>query len=133
MIDDETRSILAQLARGHIPGSIPDDSDCVDELKRLSEYFSAIQHFTVALGNGDLTASLKGFGGPVAGGLKALQASLRHLTWQTRQVAAGDFSQRVDFMGDFASSFNTMVASLAAAREEMKCLNAKLQDDLIQQ
>ena len=133
MIDDETRCILAQLARGHIPGAIPDDSDCVDELKRLSEYFSAIQHFTVALGNGDLTASLKGFGGPVAGGLKALQASLRHLTWQTRQVAAGDFSQRVDFMGDFASSFNTMVASLAAAREEMKCLNAKLQDDLIQQ
>jgi len=133
VIDDVTRAILAQLARGHVPRVIPADSDCADELKRLSKFFSAIQDFTVALGNGDLTASLKDFGGPVAGGLKALQASLRHLTWQTRQVAAGDFSQRVDFMGDFASSFNTMVASLAAAREEMECLNVKLQDDLIRQ
>jgi diguanylate cyclase (GGDEF)-like protein/PAS domain S-box-containing protein len=133
VIDDVTRGILGQLAGGHVPRAIPADSDYADELKRLSEFFSAIQHFTVALGNGYLTASLKGFGGPVAGGLKTLQASLRHLTWQTRQVAAGDFSQRVDFMGDFASSFNTMVASLAAAREEMECLNVKLQDDLVRQ
>ena len=133
MIDEVTRSILGQLARGHVPKVIPAGSDCADELKRLSEFFLAIQHFTVALGNGDLTASLKGFGGPVAGGLKSLQASLRHLTWQTKQVAAGDFSQSVDFMGVFAASFNTMVASLAAAREEMECLNVRLQDDLVRQ
>jgi diguanylate cyclase (GGDEF)-like protein/PAS domain S-box-containing protein len=130
---DATRSILEQLANGRVPKTIPADAVCADELKRITEFLSAIQYFTIALSNGDLTASLKGIGGPVAGGLKSLQASLRHLTWQTRQVADGDFSQRVDFMGDFATSFNTMVASLAKARAEMECLNIRLRDDLVQQ
>jgi len=44
--------------------------------------------------------------------LKALQASLKHLTWQTRQVAAGDLSQKVSFLGDFSLSFNLMIESL---------------------
>lgn len=133
IVMDVTRTILDQLASGRVPENIPDDAAYAHELKRLAEYLSVIQRFTLALGNGDLTASLKGVGGPVAGGLKSLQASLRHLSWQTRQVAAGDFSQRVDFMGDFASSFNAMVESLAAAREEMECLNVRLQDDLVRQ
>ena len=34
----------------------------------------------------------------IAGALKGLQASLRHLTWQTTMIAGGDFSQRVDFI-----------------------------------
>ncbi len=130
---DATRSILELLARGRIPETIPADIACVDELKRLAEYLAALQRFTLALSCGDLTASLKGFGGPVAGGLKSLQASLRHLTWQTQRVAAGDFSQRVDFMGDFAASFNAMVASLAETRAEMECMNVRLQEDLVQQ
>jgi len=130
---DATRSILEQLARGRIPETIPGDVTCADELRRLAEYLSALQRFTIALSCGDLTASLKGFGGPVAGGLKSLQASLRHLSWQTQRVAAGDFSQRVDFMGDFAANFNTMVASLAEARAEMECMNLRLQDELVRQ
>ncbi|MCP3887972.1 MAG: diguanylate cyclase [Desulfobulbaceae bacterium] len=44
--------------------------------------------------------------------LKALQASLRHLSWQTNQVAAGDLNQRVTFLGEFSLSFNRMVESL---------------------
>ena len=44
--------------------------------------------------------------------LKALHASLKHLTWQAKQVAKGDYNQRVYFMGDFAEAFNDMVAQL---------------------
>jgi diguanylate cyclase (GGDEF)-like protein/PAS domain S-box-containing protein len=132
-VSDATRRILEQLTQGRVPETIPDDAVCADELRRLAEYLAAVQCFTVALGNGDLSASLTGFGGPVAGGLKSLQASLRHLTWQTRQVAAGDFSQRVDFMGEFAASFNAMVVSLAEARRGMERMNARLQEELAQQ
>lgn len=132
-MSDATRRILEQLAKGRVPETIPDDAVCADELRRLAEYLAAVQCFTIALGNGDLSASLTGFGGPVAGGLKSLQASLRHLTWQTRQVAAGDFSQRVDFMGEFAASFNAMVVSLAEARRDMERMNARLQEELAQQ
>lgn len=44
--------------------------------------------------------------------LKALQANLRHLTWQASQVAAGDFSQKVHFLGEFSEAFNYMIGSL---------------------
>ncbi|MFA5212415.1 MAG: PAS domain S-box protein, partial [Methanoregula sp.] len=48
-------------------------------------------------------------------------------------IAAGDFSQRVDFMGEFSEAFNHMIRALDAARAEMKqrerelsSLNARL-------
>lgn len=44
--------------------------------------------------------------------LKALQASLAHLTWQVNQVADGDLSQKVHFLGSFSNSFNRMISSL---------------------
>lgn len=44
---------------------------------------------------------------------KQLHASLMHLAWQTRRIAEGDYSQRVHFLGDFSTSFNSMVEALA--------------------
>jgi signal transduction histidine kinase len=55
--------------------------------------------------------------GVMAGYLKTLQANLRHLAWQVEQVAIGDFSQRVDFMGNFSKAFNSMVTQLYDFRE----------------
>ncbi|MDR2174917.1 MAG: hypothetical protein LBO82_03145, partial [Synergistaceae bacterium] len=40
----------------------------------------------------------------IAAPLKSLHSSLAHLTWQTQQVAQGDYEQRVNFMGDFAEA-----------------------------
>ena len=48
---------------------------------------------------------------------KQLQANLRHLTWQTQQIAKGNFNLRVDFMGDFSEAFNSMVVSLDKAQK----------------
>jgi two-component system, sensor histidine kinase and response regulator len=48
---------------------------------------------------------------------KQLQANLRHLTWQTQQIAEGNFNLRVEFMGDFSEAFNSMVASLENAQK----------------
>ncbi|MCL2437138.1 MAG: GGDEF domain-containing protein [Clostridiales bacterium] len=45
--------------------------------------------------------------------LKSLHASLKHLTWQTEQIAQGDYSQQIDFMDAFSVAFNAMVAQLA--------------------
>jgi diguanylate cyclase (GGDEF)-like protein len=52
--------------------------------------------------------------------LKSLHASLRHMTWQTQQVAKGDYRQRVDFMGDFADAFNIMVKQLDARQQALE-------------
>ncbi len=43
---------------------------------------------------------------------KELQANLRHLVWQTHRIAEGDYSQRIDFLGDFSSSYNYLISSL---------------------
>ena len=56
----------------------------------------------------------------IAGSLKTLQANLRHLIWQVGEVAKGDFSQRVDFMGEFSTSFNSMVEQLECSLNALK-------------
>lgn len=58
--------------------------------------------------------------------LKNLQASLRHLTWKTQQIANGDFSQQVDFIGDFSLAFNKMTQQLKQAFEDIENANAEL-------
>lgn len=90
------------------------DDDCRDSCKNLEQIFAQMNEtyrFADALANGELKANVSRsniFAMP----LKALQSSLRHLTWQTNQVADGDLSQHVDFLGEFSLSFNRMIESL---------------------
>jgi len=46
---------------------------------------------------------------------KNLHANLRHLTWKTQQIAGGDLTQHVDFMGGFSQAFNSMTLQLQEA------------------
>ncbi len=58
---------------------------------------------------------------------KALQSTLKHLTWKTQLIAAGDLDQQVDFMGDFSIAFNTMTQQLKDSREQLVDLNKQLE------
>ncbi len=60
--------------------------------------------------------------------LKHLHASLRHLTWTTQQIAKGDFSHEVDFMGDFSVAFNSMTQQLKDSFTERKEAHEALQN-----
>ena len=104
---------------GDYPGELPGSPDDQNRLKELLANLQAIQEFILALSRGDLSKSLK-MKGITAGGSKALQSNLRHLTWQTQKIAQGDFSQRVDFMGDFSEAFNSMVQGLVDARRQLQ-------------
>jgi two-component system, cell cycle response regulator len=108
------RQAVATGRRPPLPPAVPGLDDLVDELVEVSR-------FTLALAQGDLDHHLE-HRGMMAGSLKALQAALRHLTWQTQRVAAGDFSQRVDFMGDFSEAFNSMVVALQEANDRLELL-----------
>lgn len=83
----------------------------------LLEIRAAIRSFAA----GDLNYQIrhKGF---LPGSIKALQAALRHLAWQTRMVASGDFTQRVDFMGEYAESFNSMVTQLDESMRKLEVM-----------
>ncbi|MFA4876865.1 MAG: ATP-binding protein [Methanoregula sp.] len=123
-------------------GSIPEDlaiSADVETNKKLQAILmdiSATQRFTLALAQGNLSQDLAARG-RMAGCLKTLQSGLRHLTWQAGQIAGGDLSQRVHFMGDFSDSFNTMVERLseekinrARREDDLRRINATLADEI---
>jgi signal transduction histidine kinase len=76
--------------------------------------------FIEPLSRGDLQAAVAKGQKFLAAPFKELHARLLHLTWQAEQVAQGDYSQRVDFMGDFARAFNAMVASLERKERELR-------------
>jgi two-component system sensor histidine kinase/response regulator len=62
--------------------------------------------------------------------LKALLASLKNLTWTTKQIAQGDFTQKVSFMGEFSEAFNSMTAQLKNAFDELEKTAKELQSQV---
>ena len=110
---------LAVLLKGKIPdridtGKIADESNqkLAKTLNQLIVFMHETHDFIIPLSRGELTeikiSPKNFFGSP----FKELHSRLLHLTWQAKQVANGDFSQRVDFMGDFSEAFNSMIVSL---------------------
>ena len=80
-------------------------------LTSLTEMVDESYRFAEDLAAGRLESQVSR-GNVLAMPLKAFQASLRHLTWQAGQVAQGDLSQQVHFLGEFSDSFNRMIVSL---------------------
>lgn len=121
----DCREILDGFRMGRFSEAIP-EVPCAESLEALRDYLGDVRDFGAALARGDLSATLR-VGGTLAGSLKSLQASLRHLTWQTRAIAEGDLGIRVDFMGDFAVAFNTMVRRLRETQDALNRRNAELE------
>ncbi|MCL2152189.1 MAG: diguanylate cyclase [Oscillospiraceae bacterium] len=82
--------------------------------------FEQYNHFANALAKGDLSAMPPPPENEIAAPLKSLHARLKHLTWQSKQVALGDYGQHVDFMGEFADGFNTIVEQLADRQQKLE-------------
>ncbi len=123
-IDNITRFIDDTL-RGEDPDPICRESFENPELQRLTECVNrwigenrSMAHEIQELSTGNMDSSI-GSRFAVSQSLKNLQATLKHITWQTRQVAEGDLSQRLEFLGDFSDSFNWMLSSLRSNREKM--------------
>jgi diguanylate cyclase (GGDEF)-like protein len=115
------------LLRGAFPEALPPDTPAYAQISEILLAIQTLQALALSLANGDLSHDFK-LRGPVGGSLKSLQASLRHLTWQTQRIADGDFTQHVDFMGEFSNAFNTMVLRL----EEDRTLQQDLYNQLSQ-
>lgn len=123
MISKDSRFLLdylkALLNDPRIKVDIPTEMANDEEFLNLNKTVIAVREATVELGKGNLSYTIEGKG-YVLGSLKALQSSLRNLTWKTKAIAAGDFSQSVHFLGDFSDSFNSMTKKLAASIQEIK-------------
>ena len=116
------------------PGTTLDLNELDEDFKTFGEmlvYFtqcmSESQNFAKAISVGDFNRSYPSRNNELASPLKSLHASLKHLTWQSQQVAKGDYTQRIDFMGDLADAFNTMIVQLDGRQQELINFNNNLQ------
>ena len=89
-------------------------------LEFFAECVAETRAFAKFLSKGELECPLPSIENELAAPLKALHATLQHLTWQTQQVAKGDYCQRVDYLGDFAAAFNTMTKQLEQRHSALK-------------
>ncbi|MEG1803119.1 MAG: diguanylate cyclase [Lachnospiraceae bacterium] len=100
------------------------EAEELSELQELIDYLAQClresDEFLKNLSCGNLDAPTPDRHNFLAGGLKDLHAGLRHLTWQTNQVANGDYGQRVSFLGEFSDSFNKMTGQLQEREEKLK-------------
>ena len=122
---DELAGLLLDTLLRPEPPALPERYADVDALQTFHTNLCALRDFLHAASNGDLSATvpLRGY---VGGTLKTLQANLRHMTWQTKMVASGDFSQRIEFMGEFSESFNAMVMQLDRTLQELMAKKTEL-------
>ncbi|MDR2035263.1 MAG: hypothetical protein LBP91_01100, partial [Coriobacteriales bacterium] len=87
---------------------------CIEEGRVLAHELSR--------GNLEATAKISS-DNEIASGLKSLQATLKHISWQVGQIAKGDYNQRLSFAGSFSSAVNDMVTQL---RERDAALRAEI-------
>lgn len=127
ILDELTKTIYLIL-KGKTPECIklPDDYP-ENELRQFTDYFNKLivelnstTDFTLSLSKGEL------FNKPLQNkmilnsAILNLQMDLRHLTFKTKQIAAGDFTQRVNFLGEFSDAFNSMTHQLKISFEEIQ-------------
>ncbi len=88
--------------------------------QKLGKGLSYLQHAVeemlaysaISLPGGNLSGVYPARENMLCTNLKNLHANLNHLTWQAKQVAAGDYSQHVSYLGEFSEAFNTMTDQL---------------------
>ena len=81
-------------------------------MQLLGKWMLEAKRYSMSMAQGDLSYESRDKENVFAAPMKELQGTLRHLTWQTQQIAKGDYNQTVDFMGDFSEAFNTMTRQL---------------------
>lgn len=125
-------SLINGQKRPELPSELTED----ETASKLHEQLLELREIALSFARGDLSKeiTIRGF---IAGSLKALQANLRHLTWQVQQVEQADYTQRVEFLGDFSDAFNNMVVKLDETvnelrhrEEELIKLNGNLQREV---
>jgi len=90
----------------------PQGRELLESTRELVGKYAEARHFISALAKGRVEIEAPRRNQFIAP-YKNLHAALRHLLWQIRQVADGNYNLRIDFLGDFSASFNRLVASLA--------------------
>lgn len=108
-------------------GAPPNGLSTEEAFVQLRDALTEIRGFVRRLAQGVLGGEFS-VPGPVAGSLKSLSSSLRHMTWQAKEISEGDLSQRIDFLGDFSVAFNEMAERLDITLTELRTRERELSE-----
>jgi signal transduction histidine kinase len=97
-----------------------EEAALAESVNSLIDYHAEVLEFISPLSRGELRGTIPHKRNFLASPFKELHSRLMHLTWQAEQVARGDYSQRVDFMGDFSRAFNHMVEELGKKERQLR-------------
>ena len=81
-------------------------------LQYLEKAIAEMKEYSKTLSTGNLSVDVPPRDNLLCENLKNIHANLNHLTWQAKQVAKGDYSQTVSYLGEFSEAFNTMISQL---------------------
>ncbi len=133
---DRITEVFHLILNGRIPKLIELPEDYPEnEVKQVVKYvnkfiveYRAFADILSTLSKGELDFDPPRSKMHILQSFKNLHANLRHLTWKTQQIASGDFTQKVDFVGDFSKAFNSMTQQLQSAFAKIEQQNQELQD-----
>ena len=117
--------IQSLLQDGSIEDQLPEDLREIEGVAEIDKALRNLRNAIKSIGDGDLSKQLGGKG-YLMGTIKGLQATLKTMIWQTKAIASGDFSSRVEFLGEFSDAFNGMAQKLERTISQQKELEKKL-------
>ncbi|MDM8006916.1 MAG: hypothetical protein QUV05_12325 [Phycisphaerae bacterium] len=142
---DRITELFYRILKGEIPEPVVLPKDYPEnEIRQVAEYanrfateYRALADAMSALSRGELDFDVPAGRMHILQSFKNLHANLRHLTWKTQQIAGGDLSQHIDFMGGFSKAFNSMTQQLREAfakidrqNQELSRANQRMKRDL---
>lgn len=142
---DRITELFHHVLKGEIPQSVVLSKDYPEnEIRQVTEYanrfateYRDLADAMSALSRGELDVDVPAGKMHILQSFKNLHANLRHLTWKTQQIAGGDLSQHVDFMGGFSTAFNSMTQQLQEAfakidrqNQDLSHANQRMKRDL---
>ena len=89
-------------------------------LQYLDQAVKEMKQYSAALSKGNLSVEVPERENFLCENLKNIHANLNHLTWQAKQVAKGDYSQSVSYLGEFSEAFNTMTEQLKEREDRLR-------------
>ena len=131
---DRITEVFYRILKGKIPTplELPEDypdnevKQAVNYVNRFLVEYRGFADVLSTLSRGELDFDPPQGGMHILQSFKNLHANLRHLTWKTQEIASGDLSQKVDFMGSFSKAFNSMTQQLRDAFAKIEQQNQEL-------
>lgn len=107
------------------------ESRLVQGMNLLNKWLKENQSFSENIATGRLNCAPPSKDNPICDPLKMLRSNLSHLVWQARQVAEGDYNQKVVMLGEFSDGFNTMIEQLKQREETLLEQNSHIREKAV--